>query len=99
MKTAPELDANGNPVLDKNGKPKTTTGSGYLDIIKNVAGSDLLKNGLQTAAEIVNVNDQTGVVETQPGVEIDDKDKGFKISTPILIGGAGLLALLLLRKK
>jgi hypothetical protein len=99
MKTAPKLDANGNAVLDKNGNPQTTTGSGFLDIIKNVAGSDLLKNGLQTAAEIVNVNDQTGVVETQPGVEIDDKDKGFKISTPILIGGAGLLALLLLRKK
>lgn len=99
MKTAPKLDENGNPVLDKSGNPETTTGSGFVDFVKNVAGSDIVKQGLQTAAEIVNVNDDKGTVETKPGVDIDDKERGFKLSTPILIGGVGLLALLLLRKK
>lgn len=99
MKTAPKLDENGNPILDKNGNPETTTGSGLLDLVKNVAGSDLIKQGLQTAAEIVNVNEDKGTVETKPGVEIEDKERGFKLTTPLLIGGAGLLALLLLRKK
>lgn len=99
MKTAPKLDANGAPVLDKNGNPELTTGSGFLDIIKNVAGSDIVKTGLQTAADIVNVDDDKGTVETKPGVEVEDKERGFKLSTPLIIGGVGLLALLLLRKK
>jgi hypothetical protein len=99
MKTAPKLNADGSPVLDKNGNPVTTTGSGLIDLIKNVSGSEVLQTGLKAASEIVNVDEDKGIVETKSDVEIQDKDKGFKISTPILIGGAGLLALLLLRKK
>jgi len=99
MKKAPKLDENGAPVLDKNGIPELTSGSGFLDVVNKIAGSDIIKTGLQTAADIVNINDENGTVETKPGVEIEDKDKGFKLSTPILIGGAGLIALLLLRKK
>jgi hypothetical protein len=99
MKTAPKLDESGAPILDKNGNPEITTGSGFVDFVKNVAGSDIVKQGLQTAAEIVNVDDDKGTVETKPGVDIDDKERGFKLSTPLIIGGVGLLALLLLRKK
>ena len=99
MKTAPVLDGEGNPVLDKNGNPQTTTGSGFLDTIKDIVGSDTLKAGVQTANELFNIDENKGTIDTKPDVEIEDKDKGFKISTPILIGGAGLLALLLLRKK
>jgi hypothetical protein len=99
VKTAPKYDENGAPILNKSGNPELTTGSGFLDIIKEATGSDLINTGLQTAAEIVNINDDKGTVETKPGVEIEDKDKGFKLSTPLIIGGVGLLAILLLRKK
>jgi hypothetical protein len=99
MKKAPKLDKDGKPVLDKNGNPEYTTGSGILDLIKNVAGSEVIQSGLQAAGAVVDVNEDSGTVTTKPDVEIEDKDKGFKLSTPILIGGAGLLAILLLRKK
>lgn len=99
MKTAPKLDENGLPVLDKNGNPETTTGSGFFDVVKNVVDNDTIKTGIQTANELFNIDENKGTIDTKPGVEVEDKDRGFKISTPILIGGAGLLALLLLRKK
>jgi len=99
MKTAPKYNSNGDLVLDNDGKPETTTGSGFFDALKGTVGSDIVQKGLETASEIVNINEAKGDVETKPGVEIEDKEKGFKLSTPILLGGAGLLAILLLRKK
>lgn len=99
MKTAPAYDENGKPILDKEGNQKTTTGSGFLDLVKNVAGSELVKTGLNTAAEIVNIDEDKGVVETKPGVEVEDKERGFKLPIPLIIGGVGLMAILLLRKK
>jgi hypothetical protein len=99
MKVAPKLDADGNQILDAQGNPELTTGSGFFDKIKDVVGSDTLKAGMETANQLFDVDPDKGTINTKPGVEVDDKDKGFKLSTPILIGGAGLLALLLLRKK
>jgi hypothetical protein len=99
MKKAPKLDKDGLPILDKDGNPELTTGSGFFDTLKNVVGSDAVKTGINTANELFDINAEKGEINTKPGVEIEDKDKGFKLSTPILIGGAGLIALLLLRKK
>jgi hypothetical protein len=99
MKEAPKLDANGDPILDKNGNPELTTGSGFFDTIKDVVGSKTLQEGVKTANELFDIDEKKGTIDTKPGVEVDDKEKGFKISTPLLIGGAGLLAILLLRKK
>lgn len=100
MKKSPKLDKDGAPVIGKDGKPELTTGSGLADTILNATGDgSLIQKGLDLAKEIVNVDENKGEVSTKPEVEIDDKEKtGFKISTPIIIGGAGLLALLLLNK-
>ena len=99
MKTAPKLDADGLPILDKDGKPELTTGSGFFDTIKDVVGSETLQSGIKTANELFDIDEKKGTIDTKPGVEIEDKDKGFKLSTPLIIGGVGLLAILLLRKK
>jgi hypothetical protein len=98
------------PVLDKNGKPELNADgtakmepekTSLLDQIKNVIPgvTDALNTGYQAISQVVD-QDADGTATTKPDVQITDTKSGFNIDPKILmIGGAGLVALLLLSKK
>ena len=96
----PKVDENGQPILDAKGQPIMEQGEGFLGKIKSFAPG-LLEKGLDAAKEYVKIDDK-GEVDIKENVEITDKQPSTfgGINKNILIfGGAGLVALLLLRKK
>lgn len=101
-KKVPQLDANGKPMLDATGQPimvdeKLSLGDTIKSIIPGV--SDALNSGYQAINEIVDMKPD-GTTTTKEDVQITDAKSGFKIDPKILmIGGAGLVALLLLNRK
>jgi hypothetical protein len=101
-KQVPKLDKDGKPELDSKGDPimvdeKTSLGDQIKNVLPGVA--DALNAGYQAITNVVD-QDADGTATTKPDVVVTDAKSGFNIDPKILyIGGAGLLALLLLSKK
>lgn len=101
-KKVPQLDKDGKPVLDSTGQPIMIDEKiPLIDQIKNVLPgvAEALNTGYQAITQVVD-QAPDGTTTTKDDVDITDAKSGFKIDPKIIyVGGAGLLALLLLSKK
>lgn len=97
----PKLNPDGSPVLDDKGQPvfedEPANNQTFWDKIKDKVPSVIEK--FKDVKEILDFNDD-GTTTTKKDVEIVDKATGFSINPKILLlGGAGIIALVLLTKK